>query len=116
MPFPIFGWIIIGAIAGIASIAAVAFLDEITEWASRMLDYILDGINKAIEVTSDAIVSVVKEGSKFYRDVMIYVSNTGTGQTRIERSTQEINPSEIPSEIIEALQEKTRIQIGQQKT
>lgn len=59
------GIVIVGSF--FTGVAVAVFWDEIKEWATRMLGYILDAINAALEVTSDAVVYLVKEGTRVYK-------------------------------------------------
>lgn len=119
MPFDPISWaIIIGsAFAGGAVGGTVGyFWDEIKAWATRMLGYILDGINTAIEVTSDAVVYLVKEGTRVYQTMEVYVRNIRTGRTRIESRQREISRSEVPPDLDAQLEEKMRLKLMQQPT
>jgi hypothetical protein len=105
-------WIIVGAsfLVGAATGVTIAyFWDEITAWANRVVGYIIDAINYAIEVISDIIVSLKKEGNKYYREAKAYVMNAFTGEVRMESRRQQISESEIPNEYLEQLQRKREL-------
>ncbi|MBS9382737.1 MAG: hypothetical protein HEQ24_00230 [Dolichospermum sp. BR01] len=95
------------------------FWKEIKYWATVALLSILDGINKAIEVTSDAFVYLIKEGDKIYEQMEVYVQNyknSNTEQATLEVVKQEVKTSDIPPEILKQLQEKRRVKVLQQQT
>lgn len=111
-------WIFIGAVAlGVgAGVAIGYFWDEITAWATRVIGDIIDAINYAIEVTSDAIVSLVKQGYRYYKKAEVYVMDIRTGKKRIESRQQEISESEIPQEYLEQLRYKAQLKLLQSST
>jgi len=115
MPIDPISWaIIIGSF--FAGAAVGYFWDEIQEWASQMLGYILDAVNTAIEVTSDAIVYLVKEGSRIYQTMEVFVRNVRTGSTRLESRKQEIPRSKVPDDINAQLEAKMKLKLMQQAT
>lgn len=102
-------WVIVGAsflVGAAVGAAIVYFWDEIKAWVNRVVGYILDAINYAIEVISDIIVSLIEEGNKYYREAKAYVMNAFTGEVRIECRRQQIPQSEIPDEYLEQLNRK----------
>jgi hypothetical protein len=115
MPIDPITWgIIIGSFFAGATVGY--FWDEIKEWASRMLGYILDAINYAIEVTSDAVVYIVKEGTRIYREIEVFSRNIYTGATTRHVKRQETTRDQIPSDMNNQLDEKMRIKLIQQQT
>ena len=115
MPIDPISWaIIIGS--ALAGVTVGYFWDEIQEWASRMLGYILDAVNTAIEVTSDAIVYLVKEGGRVYQTMEVFVRNVRTGSTRLESRKQEIPRSKVPDDINAQLEAKMKLKLMQQAT
>ncbi|MCM0591767.1 MAG: hypothetical protein HEQ35_22765 [Gloeotrichia echinulata IR180] len=92
------------------------FWDEIKEWATRMLGYILDAINTAIEVTSDAVVYLVKEGSRVYQRMEVYVRNVRNGSTRLEYRQKEIPRAEVPNDLNAQLDAKMKVKLMQNPT
>jgi hypothetical protein len=109
--------IIVWLLAGFAAGAAVGyFWDEIKEWATRALGYIFDAINWAIEVTSDAITYLVKQGNRIYKRIEVYVRNVYTGATRLEFRQQEISPHELPENIKDQLNTKQKLKLMQSET
>ncbi|MDB9516893.1 hypothetical protein PN466_08030 [Roseofilum reptotaenium CS-1145] len=113
MPIVPIVWVIAGAFAAGAGVGAVVavFWDEIKAWASRVLGYILDAINYVIEVTSDAITYIAKEGARVYKRVVVYVRNIRTGGTRKEIREEEIVEEDLPYDIQSQLEYKANIQI-----
>ena len=96
--------------AGAAAGAAVAvFWDEIKAWAVRAIGYIIDSINWAVEVTSDAYVYVVKQGTRIYKRSEVFVRNVRTGGTRTEYRQEEISPYDMPEEAIAELDRKQKL-------
>jgi hypothetical protein len=94
MPIDPISWaIIIGSF--FAGAAVGYFWDEITEWANRMLGYILDSINIAIEVTSDATVYLVKQGARFYKRIEVYVRNRNSGVTTLKYKEEEVGQQRV---------------------
>lgn len=115
MPIEPITWVII--ISSVFAGFTVGYLwDEIKEWASRMLGYILDAINYAIEVTSDALVYIVKEGTRIYKEIEVFSRNIYTGATTRHVKREEISPNQVPSEMDELLNEKMKVKIMQQQT
>jgi hypothetical protein len=115
MPIEPITWVIIigSALAGFT----VGYLwDEIQEWASRMLGYILDAINYAIEVTSDALVYIVKEGTRIYKEIEVFSRNIYTGATTRHVKREEISPNQVPSKMEELLNERMKVKILEQQT
>jgi len=107
-----FEWIIISGITSFfAGVAVAAFWDDIKAWASRMLGYILDAVNGAIEVTSDAITSLVKVGDRYYKSVEVWVRNIRSNKTERRFKKEEVPPAAIPAEIEEQLKQKKEIKL-----
>ncbi|MGB3511055.1 MAG: hypothetical protein WBA93_17845 [Microcoleaceae cyanobacterium] len=112
-------WVMIGAAALLGFGGGVAvgyFWDEIKAWANRVIGYIVDAINYAIEVTSDAIVYLVREGQRYYKKVEVYVMDVDTGKTRIESRQEQIQENKIPSEHLDTLQYKANLKLMQRAT
>lgn len=105
MPFDPISWTIIGTIVGLF---AVSFMDEIREWATRALEKIRNAIDRSVEVTSDAIVSIVKEGYRYYKKIKVYVMNIRTDVTKTITTTQESSnpPEEIKTKLAKEKEEK----------
>lgn len=108
-----FEWIIISGITSFfAGVAVAAFWDNIKAWASRMLGYILDAVNWAIEVTfDDAITSLVKVGYRYYKSVEVWVRNIRSNKTERRFKKEEVPPAAIPAEIEEQLNQKREIKL-----
>ncbi|MBC1218737.1 hypothetical protein GNF10_30565 [Nostoc sp. UCD121] len=110
---PITWAIIIGS--ALAGVAVGYFWDEIKEWASRMLGHILDAINTAIEITSDATVYLVKQGSRFYKRIEVYVRNVRSNATTLKYKEEEI--AEVPADVEEQFRKKgNRVKVLQEAT
>ncbi|HIK09928.1 MAG TPA: hypothetical protein IGS52_06630 [Oscillatoriaceae cyanobacterium M33_DOE_052] len=112
-------WILVGAAAALSfgtGMLVGYFWDDIIAWANRVVGAILDAINYAIEVTSDAVVKLVKEGSRYYKEAEVYVMNIRTGKLRIESRRQEVNENQIPEEYLNQLRRKAALQLLQRPT
>ena len=117
MPIDPITWAIIGFAAGAFTGATVGyFWDEIKEWASRMLGYILDAINYAVEVASDALVYIVKEGTRIYKEIEVFSRNIYTGATTRHVKREEIPPNQVPSDMNKQLEERMRLELMRRKT
>ncbi|MBF2056189.1 MAG: hypothetical protein IGQ45_02970 [Cyanobacterium sp. T60_A2020_053] len=103
MPIPVIVWWVGSAIGGALVGAAITyFWDSIREWASRMLDYILNGINQAVEVTSQAIVSLIKNGDSIFKLIKVYVMDRNRN-VRVESRRENINKNDVPEDILAQL-------------
>ncbi len=111
MPIDPFTWAIIALYVFDAGLIVAAFWDEIKAWASRMLGYILDAINWAIEVTSDAVVYLVKKGTRVYKRVEVYVRNIYSRATRLNYREEETPRPDVPDDINEQLDEKMKVKL-----
>jgi hypothetical protein len=89
-------WLIVGIIGGVA---VVSFWDEIQEWATSVLNRILCRIQRAFEVTSDALVYLASQGTRYYQRIKVYVRNIYTNITRVESEQKEIARYDIPEDI-----------------
>lgn len=105
-------WIIIGAILGSLT---VVFWDEIKAWANRAWNSIIDSINLAIEVISQALVYLIKEGGKIYRLMKVYVMDI-YNRMRIETARQPISESAIPKEYWDELKNKQQVLLMKRRT
>lgn len=115
MPFdPITLTILLGSF--LAGAAVGYFWDEIVDWAARVIARIIDTIDYAIEVTSDAIVYIVKEGRRFYQRVEIYARNYKSQRTRLLSEQKEIPAMDIPADIAAQLESKMKIKVAQGAT
>lgn len=114
--YQIIGWVIVAAVSAIVGGAVVYFWDDIKAWATRMIGYILDGIRKAIEVTSDAIVYLSKQGYRYYKRVEVYVRNVYSSVTRLEYREEEVTEESIPDEMRDQLESKARLKLMQRST
>lgn len=93
MPIDPISWIVIGFIIGAAT---GYFWDEIKAWFDRMLGYILDGINWAVEQASNAIAYLVKQGTRVYKKIEVVIRNLVTGKYFKRYKEEEISPYEVP--------------------
>jgi len=100
-------WFIAGATAG-ATVAV--FWDEIKSWAYNALCNILDSINRAIEVTSDAVAYLVKEGTRIYKRTEVFVENVRTGNIVIKYKEERVSESDVPNELRSQLDRKKKIE------
>ncbi|TAF05895.1 MAG: hypothetical protein EAZ77_13285 [Nostocales cyanobacterium] len=113
MPIDPISWaIIIGSF--LAGAAVGYFWDEIKEWASRMLGYILDAVNIAIELTSDATVYLVKKGARFYKRIEVFVRNRYSNMTTLKYREEEV--AEVPAEVEEQFKRNDKVKVMQQAT
>ncbi|OIP72376.1 MAG: hypothetical protein AUK43_03955 [Oscillatoriales cyanobacterium CG2_30_40_61] len=108
-------WIFIAA-AALVGVGVGYFWDEIVAWANRVIGYLLAGINRAIEVTSDAIVYLVREGKRYYQKVEIFARNIYTKVTHLFSDQKEIHQSDIPEDLKEQLERKTKYELGRAST
>ncbi|MBF2014609.1 MAG: hypothetical protein HC836_48790 [Richelia sp. RM2_1_2] len=100
--------------AGAAASAAVAsFWKDIKAWAAQAIGYIIDTIDWAVEVTSDAYAYVVKEGTRIYKRSEVFVRNLITGATRTQYRREEISRYDIPDEAREDLDRKGKLLAAQ---
>ncbi|MBD2490649.1 hypothetical protein [Aulosira sp. FACHB-615] len=119
MPIPVIVWIVAAAIGGVA---VGSNWDRIKEWASQTLGYILDGINTAIQVTSDAVVYAVKNVKipggipRFSIKIEVYVQDVRSGKSTLKSEEKEISEDEIPDEFKKQLTTKAKVKMLQQKT
>ncbi len=116
MPIDPISWVLIGLLVFDAGVIVAAFWDEIKAWASRMLGYILDAINWAVEVTSKAAVYLVKQGTRIYKRVEVYVRNIYSRRTRLDYRQEETSPYDVPDDINEELDRKMKIKLMEQST
>lgn len=111
-------WMIVPFIAGLfIGGLVVAFWDEIKEWAENLLEYVIDEINKVLEVISDAFVYIVQEGTRFYKRFEVYTKNIRTNKIESHIEIKEVSESEIPDEVKQQLQMRSdnKIQIMQRE-
>ncbi|TAG86216.1 MAG: hypothetical protein EAZ09_19595 [Oscillatoriales cyanobacterium] len=115
MPFDPITWtIIIGSFLGGAAVGY--FWDEISAWFTRVIGYILDQINRAIEVTSDAIVYLVKQGKRYYKRVEVFARNIYSKVTRLLSEQEEISQYDIPEDLNNQLEQKLKLELGRRGT
>ncbi|ELS33886.1 MULTISPECIES: hypothetical protein [Pseudanabaena] len=99
-------------LGGLTGASVAAFWEQIKAWAVKVIAKILDAINTAIEVTSDAIVYLVKEGKRIYKRVEVGVRNIYSGRTSLQFKEKEISSYDIPDEMNDQLNRKTKLKIG----
>ena len=73
-------------------------------------------INRAVEVTSDAIVYLVKKGKRIYKRVEVYARNIYDKTTRLLSDQEEIYPGDVPQELNDQLEYKTKVELGRRGT
>ena len=101
-------------VAFFAGVTVNRFWKQIKEWADLALGYILNGINKAVEVTSDAFVYLVKEGTRLVvKRMIVGVQNIYTNENRSEKREEEISRSELPDEIKAQLEQRAQMKLMQ---
>jgi hypothetical protein len=70
----------------------------------------------SIEVTSDALVYIVKEGTRIYKEIEVFSRNIYTGATTRHVKREEISPNQVPSKMEELLNERMKVKILEQQT
>jgi hypothetical protein len=96
-------WVIIGLLAFDTGLLIGAFWDEIKAWFDRTLGYILDGINWAVEQASNAIAYLVKQGTRVYKKIEVFIKNVVTGKYFKRYKEMEISPNDVPQKIMSQL-------------
>lgn len=109
MPIPIFVWVVSVALS---TTIAVAFADEIKEWAKQTVRRIINAIDKILYTVGDAVANLIYEGRKYIREVKVWLFNEKTGQYEIQTERQVVPDSEVPPEIKEKLQRKRKMKIS----
>ena len=108
-------WIVVIGGTFLLGAAVGYFWDNIKTWLTRVTKNLLDAIDKAIDVLSDAMVFLVREGKRFYKRVEIYVRNKinkSTGKNRgILYEQEEIAEFDIPEDLKEQLDKQEKLQI-----
>jgi hypothetical protein len=97
--YHIAGWIIAGLVGAAIGGAVVYFWDDLKEWANRMLGYILDAIDWALQKASDAITYIVTRAGRYYREIRVWIKNRRTGKVVVESRTEQVDRDEIPVDI-----------------
>ena len=115
MPIDPITWTIIG-LSFFGGAAVGYFWDDITAWFTRVIESLLDLINRAVEVTSDAIVYLVKKGKRIYKRVEIYARNIYDKTTRLLSDQEETYPDNIPQELKDQLEYKAKLELGRRGT
>ncbi|MBN3909577.1 MAG: hypothetical protein HWQ35_24480 [Nostoc sp. NMS1] len=112
MPIDPISWaIIIGSF--VAGYAVGYFWDEIKVWATRILGYIIDGLNRAIEVASNATVFLVKKGTRVYKKIEVIVRNFATGKYFKRYQDEEISPYDVPENAMSELSANPNVPVYQ---
>ncbi|PSB56470.1 hypothetical protein [Chamaesiphon polymorphus] len=101
----------VGALTGAT---VTAFWDDIKSWFVSAIKSILDSINRAVEITSDATTYLLKEGGRFYKRVEVYVRNINTEKTVVKYQVEEV--SSVPKEIEDQFKNKTKLKISTYST
>jgi hypothetical protein len=101
-------WAIIGFVVGAF---AGAFWDEITEWASQVLQLILGAIDLAVTVTSEAVVYLVKRGARVYKTMEVISRNIYSGLTKLNEKSEEISRYDIPDDVNQELDRKMKMKL-----
>lgn len=108
MPFDPISWAIIGFVVGAF---AGTFWDQITEWASQVLQLILGAIDLAVTVTSDAVVYLVKRGGRVYKTMEITSRNIYSGLTKLNEKSEEMSPYDVPDDVNQELNRKLKLKL-----
>jgi hypothetical protein len=95
---------------------ANSFGNAIKDWANSVVDKILGRIDKVIDVASDAIVYLIKEGDSYYKEIKVFIMNIGSLQVRCEYKKEIIQYSDIPEDIRKQLEERRELKLMQMKT
>ncbi len=115
MPIEPITWVVIIGGSFLLGAAVGHFWDHIKAWLTRVTKNLLDSIDKAIQVVSDAMVFLVKKGPRFYKRVEILVRNISSeivGKNKgILYEQKEIPEFDIPEDMKEPLYELGKIQI-----
>ncbi|MDJ0726992.1 MAG: hypothetical protein QNJ38_17970 [Prochloraceae cyanobacterium] len=99
-------WIIVAAVAGL--ILGTAFAERIREWAINVAANIFEAIDKTVQIVSDGIVSIIKQGTTYYKQMKVYVKERKKPKDEysVKEVTRKIDPSEIPQDIKEDMKRK----------
>jgi hypothetical protein len=111
MPIDPISWVIIGLLAFDTGLIIGAFWDEIKAWFDRMLGYILDGINWAVEQASNAIAYLVKQGTRVYKKIEVVIRNVVTGKYFKRFKEEEISPYDVPQKTMSQLSTNPTLQV-----
>ncbi len=111
MPIPLF---FIFAAAAIAGTTIAIFWEELEKWFVGAVGSIIDSINKAIEVTSDAYASLIKEGYHYFKEVRVFSRDTKTGINRSNCRREEV--VNLPPEVQAQLDREQKIHLNQYPT
>lgn len=107
-----FAWVIAGFLFGVA--VGHFFWKQIKEWASLVLNPILDSINKVVEVWSDAVVYLIKEGTgRVVKRMEVGTQNIFTDEVKTKYVEEKVSNSEIPDEIKDQLQKNAKLKLMQ---
>ncbi|NMG22698.1 hypothetical protein [Brasilonema bromeliae] len=105
MPLDPISWLIIGAIIGAGT---VVFWDRIKDWATRVMGFLLDQMNKLVEFLVGGVVFLIKEGKKYYKKLYLYTRDKESQKPyRRESDKVEIKEADIPSDLRDIVPEKT---------
>ncbi len=115
MPIDPITWTIIG-LSFFGGAAVGYFWDDITAWFTRVIESLLDLINRAVEVTSDAIVYLVKKGKRIYKRVEIFARNIYDKTIRLLSDQEEIDPLDVPQDLEDQLEYKAKVELGRRGT
>ncbi|MEM6399048.1 MAG: hypothetical protein AAF757_02290 [Cyanobacteria bacterium P01_D01_bin.116] len=110
MPIPVLVWVVSIALT---TTVAVAFADEIKEWARETVRRIINAIDSILYTVGDALANLIYEGRKYIREVKVWLFNEETEQYEIQTERQVVPDSEVPPEIKENLQRKRKIKISE---
>lgn len=100
-------WIVLPFITGaVVGGFVIHFWDKIKQWAENLLGYVIAGIDTALEVISDALIYIVKQGARYYKRFQVYKQNIKTKRMESYIEQKEILSDDIPDELKEQLDER----------
>ena len=111
MPFDPISWIIIGFVSGALT---ACFWDEITEWADRTFQRVIDFLDRTIEEISDRVVYLATgKSGKYEKQLAVYYEDQKTGQYYQRTVTERIDRKDIPADILKKLDKNKKLRILQ---
>jgi len=76
-----------------------------------MLGYILDAIDWALEIASDAITYIGTELGRVYRKIKVWTKNRRTGKIVVRSETEPVNRNDVPAEILRQLDSRSETEV-----
>ncbi|MEM1173037.1 MAG: hypothetical protein AAGJ08_29225 [Cyanobacteria bacterium P01_H01_bin.35] len=109
-------WVVVIGGTFLLGAAVGHFWDDIKAWLTRVTKHLLDRIDRTIEVVSNTMVYVVKEGKRYYKRFEIFARNTLTRIIRGLYQQEEVSIIDIPEDIITQLDSQEKLLILQRAT